>query len=128
MLTDIYVYKIPYIGKHVSTIMRNLFYVSLSHYFYFFFPLFILLAPARRDETRVNDIVRDFGTWKILFSIAECAENRTNRAEDRLRHTGQTIACIFVAPMAKEGEKGDVGVNTINARACNITRVHAWYL
>jgi len=40
----------------------------------------------------------------------------------------QTIACIFVAPMAKEGEKGDVGVNTINARARNITRAHAWYL
>jgi hypothetical protein len=62
--------------------MRNFFHVSLSRTS-IFFPLFTLVA--RPQAARVNDIVRDFGTWKILFSITECAENRTNQAEERPR-------------------------------------------
>lgn len=48
---------------------------------------------------RVNDIVRDFGTWKILFSLVECAENRMNQTNQDWRFVATTLRtnnCVYL--------------------------------
>jgi len=46
-----------------------------------------------RDAVRADDTVRKFGTWKILFWIAECIGKAGEASDGTIRgHVRQTIA------------------------------------
>lgn len=103
--------------ESASTITHNLFlrfFIAcvLPFVYPFFSSLLLSLHLGRRllvrrgatkrgeaRRARVNDIMRDFGTWKILFLTTECAENRTNEAEEESVRDNASRAnnCVYLA-------------------------------